>query len=392
MNDSTVRPVPYPADTRAKGWRFELDHERIRQSDTWALAPADLRPWLLMLWMTAWEQMPCGSLPAEDDLIAARIGISTKLFAKHRAVLLRGWWKAEDGRLYHNIIAQRVTEMLATKDKERTRKAAYRQRMDAERSRESRGVPGLSHGTDVGQTRDSHGSDPGRDATGTGTGTSNKPKDTVELTLDGGVPSDGPLSETEKIEGIFAYWQRVTGASKAKLGEKRIRTIRAALRWGYSPRDLCRAIQGCALTPHNQGINDRGQKYLGLHVCLGSEDQIDRFMANSKSPPQAPERRASNVVPGWWNSDELAKQQAALVGVGGPFASESRDAWHARIRAAIERGGKPASTAPAQSAAPMSDGSEPPRIELTPEQVAERRAALMGALKRGNGGDVEDMQ
>jgi hypothetical protein len=168
---SDLPAAPYPADTRAKGWRFELDHERIRQSDTWALAPADLRPWLLMLWMTAWEQMPCGSLPAEDDLIAARIGMSAKLFAKHRRVLMRGWWQAEDGRLYHHIITQRVTEMLATKDRERTRKAAYRQRMDAERTRESHGSPQLSRGTDEGQTRDSHGSDPGRDGTRTGTGT-----------------------------------------------------------------------------------------------------------------------------------------------------------------------------------------------------------------------------
>lgn len=79
--------APYPGDTRAKGWRFDLDHERIRQSDTWALATAELRPWLLMLWMVAWEQTPCGSLPDSDELIAARIGMSSKAFDKHRAVL-----------------------------------------------------------------------------------------------------------------------------------------------------------------------------------------------------------------------------------------------------------------------------------------------------------------
>ena len=56
---------------------------------------------------------------------------------------------------------------------------------------------------------------------------------------------------------------------------------------GYSPRDLCRAIQGCSLTPHNQGKNERGQAYLGIHVCLKDADQIDRFIANSVSPPKA---------------------------------------------------------------------------------------------------------
>lgn len=120
------RPAPYPADTRAKGWRFELDHERIRQSDTWALASADARPWLLMLWMVAWEQTPCGSLPADDELIAARIGMAPKLFAKHRAVLLRGWWAASDGRLYHNTLAARALEMIASRGKNAKRVAEWK--------------------------------------------------------------------------------------------------------------------------------------------------------------------------------------------------------------------------------------------------------------------------
>lgn len=150
--------APYPADTRAKGWRFELDLERVRQSDTWALAAPEVRPWLLMLWCTAWEQTPCGSLPAEDELIAARIGMAPKLFAKHRAVLLRGWWKADDGRMYHPTITALVLGMVTRKDAEKARKAAYRARVSR----------GTDSGQDAGRSRDSA----GRDDTGTGTGTS----------------------------------------------------------------------------------------------------------------------------------------------------------------------------------------------------------------------------
>lgn len=128
--------APYPDDVRAKGWRFELDHERIRQSDTWALAPAELRPWLLMLWMVAWEQTPCGSLPADDNLIAARIGMPAKTLAKHRAVLLRGWWQADDGRLYHPTITARVLEMCSTRDKTSTRKKLYDQKFADVRDRD----------------------------------------------------------------------------------------------------------------------------------------------------------------------------------------------------------------------------------------------------------------
>lgn len=120
--------APYPADTRAKGWRFEIDVERIEQSDTWTLAPSAIRPWLLMLWMTAWKQTPCGTLTNDDTLIAARIGMSSKEFTKHRAILMRGWWLADDGRLYHVALTERVEAMLVKREKDAGRTAARRAR------------------------------------------------------------------------------------------------------------------------------------------------------------------------------------------------------------------------------------------------------------------------
>lgn len=121
-----TRPVPYPAKVRAKGWRFELDHEKIRQSDTWTLAKDAGRPWLLMLWMVAWEQTPCGSLPNDDELIAGRIGMPLETFATMRSVLLRRWYEAEDGRLYHDTMTLRVLEMIEKRRSEADRKARQR--------------------------------------------------------------------------------------------------------------------------------------------------------------------------------------------------------------------------------------------------------------------------
>ena len=146
---------PYPADTRAKGWRFELDYERIRSSDTWAVTPADLRPWLLMLWMVAWEQTPCGALPDDDELICARLGMTPKAYGKAKDNLLRGWTKAEDGRLYHGTITERVLEMIERREKE------------AGRKRKQRGQPKESPGSPTDGPRDTIGTD------GTGTSTSN---------------------------------------------------------------------------------------------------------------------------------------------------------------------------------------------------------------------------
>lgn len=126
---SESRPIPYPADTSAKGWRFELDHEKIRKSDTWALAPRDVRPWLLLLWMVAWEQVPCGSLPDSDELIIARLEVTAKFFEKNRGAFLRGWYLAVDGRLYHETITLRVHEMLKKRANDAQRAANRRARL-----------------------------------------------------------------------------------------------------------------------------------------------------------------------------------------------------------------------------------------------------------------------
>jgi hypothetical protein len=132
----TLQPIPYPADTKAKGWRFELDLERVMQSDTWALATPDVRPWLLMLWTTAWLQIPCGSMPSDDALLAARLGMPAKTFQKHKAVLLRGWWLAEDGRFYNDTIVERVCEMMDVRGVDRARQEARRNLFERIRERD----------------------------------------------------------------------------------------------------------------------------------------------------------------------------------------------------------------------------------------------------------------
>ena len=119
---------PYPANTKAGGFKFELDCERIVQSDTWALAAPCQRPLLLMLWLIAWQQTPCGSLPKDDTLNAARLGVEADAFQSNKAILLRGWAEANDGRLYHPVLTQLVLEMMGRKAGNAQRQAAYRQR------------------------------------------------------------------------------------------------------------------------------------------------------------------------------------------------------------------------------------------------------------------------
>ncbi|WP_258096325.1 hypothetical protein, partial [Klebsiella pneumoniae] len=113
-----------------------------------------------------------------------------------RAKLMRGWWKAEDGRLYHDTLTRRVVEMLALRDKEKNRKAEWRRRQ--EEARKAAGTHGtthdvtdLSHGTDAGKTVDSHGTDDTRTRTSTSTYISSIPDG-----IEGGEP---PVKTAEQM-------------------------------------------------------------------------------------------------------------------------------------------------------------------------------------------------
>lgn len=109
---SELPQPPYPKTTAAKGWLFDLDHERLWESDTWALSPPDMRPWLLMVWMISWRQVPVGSLPNNEEVIAARIGMDLRIFRAHRDILLRGFQLHSDGRLYHPVLVEHANKMI----------------------------------------------------------------------------------------------------------------------------------------------------------------------------------------------------------------------------------------------------------------------------------------
>ncbi len=180
----TSRPAPYPPDTRAKGWRFELDYERIEQSATWGLTTLkpEARPWLLMTWYTAWKQVPCGSMPADPELFAALIGASDTTFAKHRKILLRGWWMADDGLLYHDTLVQRVLEMLRQRRGDADRQAANRAKKAGGLLPKSRVTPTEVHG---------------ESSTGTGTSTGIQTEDHHDAGGGGQASVDGEFDPDE---------------------------------------------------------------------------------------------------------------------------------------------------------------------------------------------------
>nr|WP_255631842.1 conserved phage C-terminal domain-containing protein [Caballeronia sp. dw_19] len=69
----------------------------------------------LLLWSVSWHEVPCASVPDDDEWIAkrARYWHRGKLDAEWVSVregALRGWIRCSDGRLYHPVVAENALE------------------------------------------------------------------------------------------------------------------------------------------------------------------------------------------------------------------------------------------------------------------------------------------
>ena len=108
-----------------------------------------------------------------------------------------------------------------------------------------------------------------------------------------------PGEKLEAVQQIFEHWKTVMNHPNAKLDPKRQALIKKALSFGYGEQELCEAISGCSVTPHNMGDNDQNQRYDGLHVIFRDADQIDRFIHHYHCPPQpksaAAKRTQANI-------------------------------------------------------------------------------------------------
>lgn len=135
---------PYDKHTSANGYGFDLDVPRMQNSDSWAICPQEIRPWMMMSWVMSWTQHPCGSLPADDEIVAVRLGCSVEFLQVHRRFILRGWAIHSDGRLYHPVITEEVMKMLQSREKWKLKKRG--QRAETEKQSLTLNVPRESPG------------------------------------------------------------------------------------------------------------------------------------------------------------------------------------------------------------------------------------------------------
>lgn len=87
-----------------------------------------------------------------------------------------------------------------------------------------------------------------------------------------------PFDET--IDKIFEFWKQVMGKDgKSKLTQKRKSKIKARLKDGFNPREICEAIKGCAKSPHHMGQNDTGAIYDDLELICRDDSKVKMFLS-----------------------------------------------------------------------------------------------------------------
>ena len=114
--------------------------------------------------------------------------------------------------------------------------------------------------------------------------TSGKPKpDRAPLTL-AQLTSD---KESQATEGesraaigrrLFVHWGKTMGKrSNTICDAKRRRAVEACLKAGVDEETGRKAIDGCKLTPHNMGENDRGRPFNDIALIVRDVPQVERF-------------------------------------------------------------------------------------------------------------------
>lgn len=112
--DLTALPAPLtPAGCNLQDFAFmPLDVGRLRDSDMAAYESPEACWAAVLLWSTAWHQVPAASLPDDDRFLAKAAGYGrvVKEWMNVRAGALHGWIKCTDGRLYHPVVADKAME------------------------------------------------------------------------------------------------------------------------------------------------------------------------------------------------------------------------------------------------------------------------------------------
>lgn len=243
-NELPAPPVPPDADLRQ--FRiFGIDVQRLLNSETWVLATGDEAKAAMTLWLQAFHQIPAGSLPANDRMLAY-LSMSGPAWEAVRDHALRGWELHADGRLYHPVVTEKVLDAMKRSEDYHRAKDAHKERMRQWRERHrDGGVPatqatGDDHVIITPPSRDAGVIDKKRKEKGEEEKgvkkESNTPPDVAPLPgLEPPVPppkaagapeqSRKPPTYTQEFEAFWAVYPRRTGKLDASRSFQRARKL-----------------------------------------------------------------------------------------------------------------------------------------------------------------------
>ena len=104
-----------PSDADVRGFKdMPMEVSRLLSSETWIMCTPEERSAAINLWFHSWTQVPAGSLP-DNDRVLAHLSMASERWPEVKEMALRGWVKADDGRLYHTVVCEKVNAMLAVR-------------------------------------------------------------------------------------------------------------------------------------------------------------------------------------------------------------------------------------------------------------------------------------
>ncbi|MBR0560064.1 DUF1376 domain-containing protein [Neokomagataea anthophila] len=150
-----------PSDCDLRGLPFmQLDVVRLIDSDLFALSTGDEFKAAVALWCKSWLQVPAASLP-DDDRVLAHLSSAGTRWKKVKTLVLRGWVKCSDGRLYHPTVAEKALHAWKARTAQRERAAKRWQKKDedtgnatASENNMPRHSGGISHGNALERERE----------------------------------------------------------------------------------------------------------------------------------------------------------------------------------------------------------------------------------------------
>src|SRR5262245_49687985 len=117
-----------------------IDVMRLRDSRFVATVKPEAFRAGILLWCAAWHQVPAGSLPNDDVELSklAGYGYVIDQWLGVRDEALYGWELCADGRLYHEVVIEKVTEAWRGKLEHFHRKENDRRRKENKRREEAK--------------------------------------------------------------------------------------------------------------------------------------------------------------------------------------------------------------------------------------------------------------